>query len=561
MNNEWRLTVADVVKRPLFQHAEVVAGSRGLSRAVRWVHVLEAAHTVQYLNGDELILSTGLGFGEAKEKRLAYLSQLISRKAVGLCIELGDYIPSVPDDMLELANHHDFPLIVFQKPVRFVDITQDLHELLINNQMQALRRLETYSRSLQQLSLQTQGIPKLLQHFQTSVHTQVFFFPLDGNPLYVPPLPQAVQAELSTLIRSSLPEHDQQEMSGGALPLSDKKKLVYQPITVMGHLLAYVGFILFDRDTDEYLLLTLDYTVSAMAQILMRKMFAEEQVLAAENKLFDDLIANRTLPEEQMRSLLGLTGKGKTPVYHTLILSLHRGGEEFSSPLPPHELTGVFRSLLTRLGFRPFIRCMGNRFYLLMISPTNQTDIRRNLDKAMSEMRRMCRQVMGPDTECFFGVSRPGEQLADAGKHLAESEQALIFQRSTDSPYFSELGLFRLLFHVPQEPVLTHFIHDYLGPLVRYDAENGTQLVKTLRLYLDNHLSKQETADKLFIHRQTLYHRLEKIQECLKVDLSQPDKRLCLEIAIRAHEWKHGLKEGSSPPNDVQQKASHPSRS
>lgn len=559
MNKEWRLTMADVVKRPLFQHAVVVAGSRGLSRAVRWVHVLEAAHTVQYLNGEELILSTGLGFGEAKEKRLAYLSELISRKAVGLCIELGDYIPSVPEDMLELANHHDFPLIVFTKPVRFVNITQDLHELLINRQMQALRNLESYSRSLQQLSLQAQGIPKLLQHFQSNVHTQVFFFPLDGHPLYVPLLPQAVQSEMSSLIRSVLPQAGEMDVQSGVIALSDKKKLVYHPITGMGHLLAYVGLILFDRDPDEYLLLTLDYTVSAMAQILMRKMFAEEQMLAAENRLFDDLIANRTLPEEQIRSLLGLTGKGKTPTYHSMILSLHRGMEDASSPLPPHELTGVFRSLLTRLGFRPFIRCLGNRFYLLLISPTHPSDIRKNLDKAMSEMKRVCRQAMGPETEVFFGVSRPGEQLSDAGKHLAESEQALIFQRDTDSPYFSELGLFRLLFHVPQEPVLTHFIHDYLGPLLRYDAENNTQLVKTLRVYLDNHLSKQDTADKLFIHRQTLYHRLEKIEECLGVELSQPDKRLCLEIALRAYEWKHGIT-GSGLANGLHEKKAQPSR-
>ncbi|GED53586.1 PucR family transcriptional regulator [Brevibacillus borstelensis] len=559
MTNEWRLTVADVVKRPLFQHAEVVAGSRGLSRSVRWVHVLEAAHTVQYLNGDELILSTGLGFGEAKEKRLAYLSELISRKAVGLCIELGDYIPQVPQDMLELADHHDFPLIVFHKPVRFVDITLDLHEHLINRQMQALRNLETYSRSLQQLSLQTQGIPKLLQHFQASVHTQVFFFPLDGNPLYVPPLPQVVQSELSGLMRTALPQGDDSVSSSGIIALSDKKKLVYQPIIVMGHLLAYVGLILYDREADEYLLLTLDYTVSSMAQILMRKMFAKEQMLAAENRLFDDLIANRPLPEEQIRSLLGLSGKNKTPAYYTLLLSLHRSTEDLSSPLAPHELTGVFRSLLTRLGFRPFIRCKGNRFYLLLIAPTNQTDIRRTLDKAMSEMKRMCRQAMGPDTEVLFGVSRPGERLSEAGRHLAESEQALIFQQDAHSPYFAELGLFRLLFHVPQEPVLTHFIDDYLGPLLRYDAENGTQLAQTLRVYLDHNLSKQETADHLFIHRQTLYHRLEKIQEHLPVDFTHPNERLCLEIALRAHEWKHGLKY-HTPPNKAQDKTARPPR-
>jgi purine catabolism regulator len=558
MNNDWRLTVADAVRRPLFRDAEVVAGSRGLSRPIRWVHVLEAADTCQFLNGGELILSTGLGFGEAKEKRLAYLSELIRRKAVGLCIELGAYIPHVPDDMLELADHHDFPLIVFHQPVRFVDITLDLHEHLINRQMQALRNLESYSRGLQQLSLQAQGISKLLQHFQAAVGTQVFFYSPEAPPQFVPPLPQTVQSELASLMRSAFPAIPSAEAGNGVLALSDKKRIIYQPVTAMGHLLAYLGLILYEREADEYLLLTLDYTVSALAQVLMRRMFAEEQALATENRLFDDLIANRTLTEEQIRALLGLAGTGKTPVYHTLLMSLRRDGDEHASPLPPHELTGVFRSLLARLGFRPFIRCKGSRFYLLAIGPYGAADARRSLDKAMAEMRRVCRQVMGADTEVLFGVSRPGVRLAEAGRHLAEAEQALAFQHDSPSPYFADLGLFRLLFHVPHDSVLKPFINDYLGALIRYDEEHGTQLVHTLRVYLDSNLSKQETATKLYIHRQTLYHRLEKIEECLPPDYALPHHRLCLEIALRAYEWLNG--DRPLPPSRTEEQTARPSR-
>lgn len=537
MSSEWRLTVADAIRRPLFQHAEVVAGGRGLSRPVRWVHVLESADTGKYLNGGELILSTGLGFGEAREKRLDYLSELIRRKAVGLCIELGPYIPHIPDDMLELADHHEFPLIVFHEPVRFVDITLDLHEHLINRQMEALRKLESYSRSLQQLSLQAQGIPKVLQHFQAAAQTQVFLYAPDGAPQFVPALPQSVQTELIELMRTSLPQEPTAETSAGFLSLSEKKRIVYQPITAMGHLLAYVGMVLYERNADEYLLLTLDNTVHALAQILMRNMFAEEQTRATENRLFDDLIANRPMPEEQMRSLLGISGTGKPPLYHTLIMSFDRKQADHADSLPPHDLIAVFRSLFERSGFRPYIRCTGNRFYFLVVEQHPVADHRRLLEKAMKDVNRICREVMGAQTKIWFGVGRTGRRLADAGKHLAEAEQALAFQHESNSPFFADLGLFRLLFHVPHEPVLKSFIHDYLGPLMAHDEEHGTQLIHTLRVYLDAHLSKQEAAEKLFIHRQTLYHRLDKIAECLGEDYTTPHRRLCLEIALRALDW------------------------
>ncbi|MCM3081131.1 PucR family transcriptional regulator [Brevibacillus invocatus] len=538
MSSDWRLSVGEVIRRPSFQSAEVVAGSKGLSRSIRWVHILESAETGKFLNGGELILSTGMGFGEAKEKRLAYLSELISRKAVGLCVELGTYIPHIPSDMLEMADHHHFPLIVFHEPVRFVDITLDLHEHLINRQLQALRDLEAYSRGLQQLSLQAKGIPKLLQYFQTAVQTQIFLYTPDAAPTFVPPVTQTVQTELVDIMRTHFSAELSADASTQFLRLNEKKQIVYQPVVAMGHLLAYMGMVLYERKADEYLLLTLDNTVQATAQILMRKMFVEEQALAMENRLFDDLIAQRPLSEDQIRAMLGISGTGRAPIYHTIMMSFELAVTQTEAH-PPHDLTAIFRSILTRLGFRPFIRCIGNCFYFLLIEKKPGTNHRQLLNRAMTEMKRIFLKVMGADMQIWFGVGRAGKRLSDAGRHLAEAEQALSFRHESNSPYFSELGLFRLLFYIPHEPVLNTFITDYLGPLISHDGEHGSALVHTLRVYLDSNLSKQEAAEKLFIHRQTLYHRLEKIAECLGEDYVSPDRRICLEIALRALHLVH----------------------
>lgn len=538
MSNDWRLTVGEALRRPSFQHAQVVAGSKGLSRPIRWVHVLESADTGKYLNGGELILTTGLGFGEAKDKRLAYLSELIHQKAVGLCVELGTYLPMIPLDMLEMADHHQFPLIVFHQPVRFVDITLDLHEHLTNRQLRALRDLESYSRSLQQLSLQSHGLPKLLQHFQSAVQTQVFLFTPDSVPLFSPPVAQVVQTELSAFMREHFVADNMANPNAHFLPLNDKKQIVYQPVMAMGHLLAYVGMVLYERTADEFILLTLDNTVHAIAQILMRKMFVEEQSLAMEYRLFDDLLARRPLTEEQIRTIMGLSASARPPAYHLMMLSFERNGSQ-EETLPPHDATAVFRSLLERLGFRPFIRCVGNRFTFLLVEKQPVSRPRKLLDRVMAELQRILVQLMGADTTIRFGVSRSSQRFTDASKHLAEAEQALLFQHESASPYFADLGLFRLLFHIPQEPVLHSFILDYLGPLIQYDEKHGSSLVHTLRVYLDCHLSKQETAEKLFIHRQTLYHRLEKIKECIGEDFASPERRICLEIALRTVSWTH----------------------
>lgn len=536
MGTDWQMSVTEVLKRPLFQHAEVVAGKRGLARTIRWVHVLETAANGEFLNGGELILSTGMGFGEDAERRLAYLTELIRRKAVGLCIELGTYIPDIPTDMRELADHHDFPLIVFHRTVRFVDITLDLHERIVNQQLVALRRLEKYSRDLQQLSLQAQGINRLLQHFQTEVHTQVFYYPLEGTPLYVPLMPQAVQQEINQLLHERLRIVATDSPISGAFSISERKHILYQPILAMGHILAYVGVVLYERESDEFLHLTLDYTVSAMAQILMRSMFAEEQALDSDNRILDDLLANRVVQEEQVRALLGIHYELDSPVYYAMIVQMQGiDGARLERSFPPHELISVFRSVLSQAGYRCYIRCKGHRFYILLMAKNRRAEGRLPLDRALQEMERISKNtVVGADF--IAGVSRPSTLYALAYQHFHEAEQIVRNHSIVPSRFFSDLGVYRILFQLPDDETLNALITDYLYPLITYDQQHGTQLLYTLRIYLEKHQSKQDTAEHLYIHRQTLYHRLQKIRDCIGDSLSEPNHRLCLEVAFHAYD-------------------------
>ncbi|HWJ03382.1 MAG TPA: PucR family transcriptional regulator ligand-binding domain-containing protein, partial [Verrucomicrobiae bacterium] len=86
------LTVAEILDRPLFRKAEIVAGKSGLYRAIRWVHVLETSENASFLNGGELILSTGLAIGANESNLLDFIHRLIDRKAAGLCLRIGAHV-------------------------------------------------------------------------------------------------------------------------------------------------------------------------------------------------------------------------------------------------------------------------------------------------------------------------------------------------------------------------------------------------------------------------------------------------------------------------------------
>jgi purine catabolism regulator len=71
-----------------------------------------------------------------------------------------------------------------------------------------------------------------------------------------------------------------------------------------------------------------------------------------------------------------------------------------------------------------------------------------------------------------------------------------------------------------------------LAPLRQYDREHHGDLVKTLAAYLRHGGNSVQTANALFIHRNSLRYRLSRIQALCLLNPDDPDARLALQIAL-----------------------------
>ncbi|MED4878824.1 helix-turn-helix domain-containing protein, partial [Anoxybacillus geothermalis] len=76
-----------------------------------------------------------------------------------------------------------------------------------------------------------------------------------------------------------------------------------------------------------------------------------------------------------------------------------------------------------------------------------------------------------------------------------------------------------------------------LDPVIQYDKKYNGKLMETLKVYLECNGSKKETAKRLFVVRQTLYHRIQKLEKLLGDDFMNPEKRLAIEFMIKAYEY------------------------
>ncbi|MEV4676849.1 MULTISPECIES: PucR family transcriptional regulator [Actinomadura] len=132
------------------------------------------------------------------------------------------------------------------------------------------------------------------------------------------------------------------------------------------------------------------------------------------------------------------------------------------------------------------------------------------------------------------GIGSPGP-LDHLPVSLAESLAALdAARRSGGVVQASDLATFRALLGRLEHDQLTPFVEQIARPLREYDTAHGTRLIETLRTFLDMGGAVGATSRALFLHPNTLRHRLARIESLTGRDPLQFEDRVALAIAVWA---------------------------
>jgi purine catabolism regulator len=87
---------------------------------------------------------------------------------------------------------------------------------------------------------------------------------------------------------------------------------------------------------------------------------------------------------------------------------------------------------------------------------------------------------------------------------------------------------------IAQDEKLVQDLTNSISPLIEYDAKNSTELLYTLKIFLQSN-NASTTAKKLHLHRQSLLKRLAKIEEISKLSLKDYEALYLLETALRLY--------------------------
>lgn len=509
MNTDINLSTQEILTNYHFQHAQVIAGDSGLYKQVKWVRMVEST-TVDHLLGHELILATNI---DNEDTFLQFIHKLIDLQVTGLCIELESSVTNIPMSIIQFANEQHFPIIVFKKVASFIDIIQDLHTFILNKQYNIVSDLENYSNQLNQLLLTSSNIEQqVLNLLYKTVNQTIIYIPIKGQKQI---LSTKTQLEQEKLLKT--------------IEVENKENIAHKSIRTLNQTFANL-YLVSEFDTiSNFETLILDRTATALAQYTLRLLYFEEQQKSAETKWISKWL-NGGHSEEQILRYLSTNIDESTPDGCVILILKNQELHAENT-----HIKALFRSIFQSLGFTILITKENNQIIFILINKQNRKNWKKRVEDGIDQLNLLS------DYQLKVSIGKFQKNLIDLKRSYETAQETLFIQRNIPeectSYFYEDLFIYRLISLTNDNGVLIEFIHDHLGKILDYDKENSGNLLDTLRTYLMCNGSKQETSTKLFIVRQTLYQRLQKLNNILGDDFMAFHKRQAIEFAITAYDY------------------------
>lgn len=194
--------------------------------------------------------------------------------------------------------------------------------------------------------------------------------------------------------------------------------------------------------------------------------------------------------------------------------------KKFESEAQNYEYKNRIRRDIEHNFYAEHIKCFGgvrkSSFVIVCeVDDMTREQVRNFLEQVIKRM-----ELLHPELKIRIGFSSKCAKVENYVRGIREARTAVQFQTRKDRvSSFEETGILPWLISGADPVALKIMYEESVGKLLLADERDGNGLLETLEIYLKNNGNAVQTAQKLYIHRNTLLKRLEKIEELLDVSL------------------------------------------
>ena len=177
-----------------------------------------------------------------------------------------------------------------------------------------------------------------------------------------------------------------------------------------------------------------------------------------------------------------------------------------------------------------------NKNNIVVIKAVTERDTPETLDSLARNIFNVLKSDVKDEVYISYGTVI--KDLKDVSKSYREANMAMevskIFSENEHITSYSSLGIGRLIYQLPI-PLCNMYLKEILGTFSIEDFDEET--LTTINKFFENSLNVSETSRQLYIHRNTLVYRLDKIQKITGLDLRIFDDAVTFMIALMVSKY------------------------
>jgi purine catabolism regulator len=539
------LTVAQMLRElPVLSKAQVVAGSGGLDRAVRWTHIIDHPDVTPWVQEGHLLLTTAFALMLHPEEQAGLIHALNEKHLAGMMVNVGRYMLEIPPEMIAAAESVNFPLISLPWEVDFAEVTHAIHEHILREQYALAEQADHIHQTLTRIVLDGGDLAELTRTLAQILHCSVAIEdeslrllahtttePTDEVRRRSILLGRTPENVVEALRLQGIFEYLRKNPKPYHLPpnpsLGFTLERIVSPILVGPHLFGYIWIIASDRP-----LTGLDYLVIERGAVVAALILSRQDAIYETEQRLKTQLFERLLDPELAFPLSGHSDAAwQSSLQKGYTLLMVEAGTTEKQPL--RLLANLVEKHIQKEGLWATAIERGGRLAVLVGT----------LD--LARLRHIIERLVEAAGEKGFrikaGISSPSPQGDALRQHYQQAVDALTAAITLDQGNrqvwaYEDLGfLGDLLSSSPETRVSNRYI-TILQEIKKYDDEKNTSYLDTLETYLDHLSSPNQAAKILFIHRNTLYQRLSKITDLWGIDFQDPLMVLNFNLAVK--DWR-----------------------
>lgn len=548
------LSVERLIADSKHSQMRCVAGFEGLSNPITCFTIVDTPDIARWVRSGAFVASVGYVTSENPRLKTTLIRDLAKKGCACLAVKVNHYYAEAREEFIEQGNEYGFPIIEVDYSLRFSDIANQIHQTIFQDRMELTEKSHLLYNQLIQILLSDTDIEEVLYRISTALSNPVMLLDKElhliefentaENPIDLSSFLNLKKKEpimgfkeikkILNLYEKTHFRFHSQKLSQDNMDIH----LTFAPIILNDTPWGFLAIPETDLLLTSEHLQVLENIKTAIGMYFLKTKYMPDKQVTEKNDFVHQVLLNEKISKRQLQTYANIYGFNSRN--RRICMDIRVENYDTFPFEKRHSISDMIRVSVVRyasqLSLETFYIHYENHFPIYIFFPP-AASIAAIRNDSMILAQNLLTWMKEQEIPVKIGISMLSDDISQIPNAFRQSVNMLtlgnMIQPESFIYTYDDLQIYHMLDSTLSLDELKSFA-DLIWPLYLEDRDNGTNFIETLDTFIRCRFNATQTAAELFLHRNSLSYRLNRIWDILGISTEQQQDYFQFQLSICA---------------------------